>query len=278
MENEIQTLTRLGLTEYQGKTFLTLTQSTPSTAKALSKMSNVPRGKIYDVLSTLQDIGLVKRIISTPATFEAVPLCDAISYLLQRKAKNLKDLRKETTSLLRNHIPRNRDSASTLTPNFTLLPKKEAAVQYMKRYGDEAEISIDLVTSWKRLSEIFSAVATEDIRKISGKGLRIRIVVQEPLNHHDLNDMIKPVWTPTFQYRTVQCLPPAIIILFDKKHVMICTDPENRLKESSNLVTDNKSFVALAECYFEKMWNTSQPDIDFFVQSPKPTIKKATAI
>lgn len=54
------TLSDLGLSEYQARVYRALLRTGPTTAKALSRASGVPMGRIYDVLADLEATGLAR--------------------------------------------------------------------------------------------------------------------------------------------------------------------------------------------------------------------------
>ena len=50
----------LGLSEYEASAFRSLLDTGPTTAKELSRASDVPMGRIYDVLNSLETYQLVR--------------------------------------------------------------------------------------------------------------------------------------------------------------------------------------------------------------------------
>lgn len=61
-----------GLNEYESKILAVLTTHKKLKASDISKMSGVPRSRIYDVADTLMMKGLIKELKNwTPITFEA---------------------------------------------------------------------------------------------------------------------------------------------------------------------------------------------------------------
>lgn len=54
------TLRDLGLSEYEARSYRTLLRLGPATAKELSRASDVPMGRVYDVLNSLEQHGLVR--------------------------------------------------------------------------------------------------------------------------------------------------------------------------------------------------------------------------
>ncbi|MFC7394090.1 TrmB family transcriptional regulator [Scopulibacillus cellulosilyticus] len=55
----IKILQTFGLTQYEAKAFASLVSSGTSTGYQISKLSGIPRGRIYDILQSLVDKGLV---------------------------------------------------------------------------------------------------------------------------------------------------------------------------------------------------------------------------
>ena len=81
-------LTHLGLTTNQAKVYLALVQlGQASSAKSISKVSNVSREQVYTILPKLQRIGFVKKILSTPTRYEAVPVEDVFSILFDERTQ-----------------------------------------------------------------------------------------------------------------------------------------------------------------------------------------------
>lgn len=63
----------LGLSEYEARAYRSLLRTGPTTAKELSRASDVPMGRIYDVLNGLEQYGLVRsQAASRPKQYVAV--------------------------------------------------------------------------------------------------------------------------------------------------------------------------------------------------------------
>ena len=81
----VQTLGQLGLTALQAKIYLAIVFSQKAAVGKIASMSKVARPDVYRVLPSLEENGLVKKIISSPAVYEATPLKQGCDLLLQRK-------------------------------------------------------------------------------------------------------------------------------------------------------------------------------------------------
>lgn len=80
----------LGLSEYESTAYRTLLRTGPTTAKELSNESDVPMGRIYDVLNGLEQRALVRsQTASSPKKYAAVEPDTALDRLLDRKRREL---------------------------------------------------------------------------------------------------------------------------------------------------------------------------------------------
>jgi len=144
-------LLQLGLTNSQAKVYLNMTKLGTGKAKAIWQLSGVARQDLYRILLDLQKAGLVERVIAAPNEFRAIPLAEGISILIERKRKSLTDLQSEAKRIAntQNHNPK------TLFPEEHLclmIPEKETLAFRINESFDRTKNSIDVCSSWKRLS------------------------------------------------------------------------------------------------------------------------------
>ncbi len=82
----------LGLSEYESRAFRALLTAGPTTAKELSRASDVPMGRIYDVLNSLETYNLVRsQTASRPKKYVAVEPETALDRLLADKKRELQE-------------------------------------------------------------------------------------------------------------------------------------------------------------------------------------------
>jgi sugar-specific transcriptional regulator TrmB len=80
----------LGLSEYEARAYRALLNTGPATAKELSRASDVPMGRIYDVLNSLEQYNLVRsQTASRPKKYVAVESSTALDRLLEDKKREL---------------------------------------------------------------------------------------------------------------------------------------------------------------------------------------------
>jgi len=82
----------LGLSEYEERAYRALLNTGPTTAKELSRASDVPMGRIYDVLNSIEQYNLVRsQTASRPKKYIAVEPDTALDRLLEDKKRELRE-------------------------------------------------------------------------------------------------------------------------------------------------------------------------------------------
>ncbi|RJS90750.1 hypothetical protein CW705_05450 [Candidatus Bathyarchaeota archaeon] len=84
----------LGLSEYQAKVYIALIIIGQSKARNISRISGVPRVKVYETLKNLVDRGLVKELPTNPLKFVAFPPTKSFRDHLQPLEEKIENLRK----------------------------------------------------------------------------------------------------------------------------------------------------------------------------------------
>lgn len=82
----------LGLSEYETRVYRSLLRTGPTTAKELSRTSEVPMGRIYDVLSSIEGHSLIRsQTASRPKKYVAVEPETALERLLEDKRREAEE-------------------------------------------------------------------------------------------------------------------------------------------------------------------------------------------
>ncbi|SFR52711.1 TrmB family transcriptional regulator [Halogeometricum limi] len=91
----------LGLSEYEARAYRSLLRTGATTAKELSRASDVPMGRIYDVLNSLEQHSLVRsQAASRPKKYVAVEPDTALDRLLETKRRELDEKAEQYQSVV----------------------------------------------------------------------------------------------------------------------------------------------------------------------------------
>ena len=98
---EIQnTLEKFGLSANQSKVYLFLGKNGTKTATEVYQALKLPRTETYQILSSLQSIGIVSAIIGHPVKFTAIEISEAISSIIDSEKQKIKKLERQKVELI----------------------------------------------------------------------------------------------------------------------------------------------------------------------------------
>lgn len=86
-------LSELGLSTYEARAYLALARHGGLTADAVADRSEVPRGRVYDVLNSLVDRSLARADDDRPRTYVNVEPTEVVDRLLERRVEELESQR-----------------------------------------------------------------------------------------------------------------------------------------------------------------------------------------
>lgn len=258
-EEDVQTLTHLGLTISQAKVYLTLLALEKATGKIIAKHSKVARQEAYRILDELQEKGLVEKIIDMPTEFKPIPIEDCIHILIESKKNEISETQKKATSLLRKIKKKNSHTKAQLQENasqFILVPEKEV-IRRTRRNIENTQKSLDIITTLNRFKPgIFNFDEVD--KKALERGVKFRLIINKPEDENSLTEIVKAVTkNPLFDLRYINPPPLAAIAIYDKRKMIIAISATAAINEVPMLMSNNPSLLAIVQSYFETMWLTA---------------------
>jgi sugar-specific transcriptional regulator TrmB len=260
-EEDIQTLSKLGLSVSQTKVYLSLYTLGKANGKTIWKCSGVARQDIYRVLTELQEKGLIEKTISKPTEFRAVPIQEGLELLLIRKNKEISEIEEKTKKLL-HKIKKVQEEKEPIEENaqFYLVPAKDAAWQKIKKCISKSQHSVDIAIDWKKFLQLTSTHMDDFITALN-RGVKYRWVITRPVEDEMLpkfvNECIEKL---SCQLKfALSSSPKASVAVFDQKEVLIATEAEMPFYlDSAMLWSNNSSFGTAMQHYFDLMWEKAQ--------------------
>jgi sugar-specific transcriptional regulator TrmB len=248
------TLMDLGLTYLQAKTYLSLTKFEKAEANKIAKISDVARQDIYRIMATLENLGLVEKIIAKPISYKATPLKEGSLMLLQKKSKEHRILQKKTKSLLNGDQKKNVLIAHEENTQFTITSERKLFVKRLEKSFAEA----------KTCEMIFPAAGLhftlfhffQVLKMALREGAKIRIITEATQCASTSKKLEILKKNPFFEIKLASSPINFGIILFDNKQVNMCIS--SNLAEVPSLGTNNQQFVEAAKMMFKVMWSNDQ--------------------
>ncbi|SEA08343.1 Sugar-specific transcriptional regulator TrmB [Haloplanus vescus] len=261
----------LGLSEYESRTYQALLDEAPATAKELSTSSEVPMGRIYDVLNGLEGNGLVRsQAASRPKKYIAVEPDTALDRLVEARKREL-DQQAERYEAVAADLVDDLDAANPVDGQFwtaavgpeetidLLLERLSAADEEIHHAAGIPSPQVDLSDVGLRVLEAFEAALD--------RGVTVSALVDDELVDTVSDDLRMAYATRLGDHENYASRRSAAIdgtfILIDGEEV--CIEVPNPLDSGEAFAMIDFKDAAFADdvhTVFEEQWEDSEP-LDF---------------
>jgi len=262
VEEIVETLREFGMNDYEARTYSTLVFLGPSKAGEISRESNVPQSKIYEVLDLLVDRQLVEVLEGRPKEYKAVNPESALENLVRGEEKKFKIL-KAKASNVKNVLKKvNGDGKGTgdetLEGIWTTKGRK-----YMEFF--------DKVSDVLDRSEKYVYAITRDFSKNSRlsqaligcmkRGVKVKVIAIEPVTQESY---WKAKWYQShgIQLRQFQAKIHPRIVVSDGREIIMRLDHDPVKKENflfTAIWSAHSSFVKVMDSYMKDLWEKAEP-------------------
>ena len=258
-DEDSQTLSRLGLTVTEAKVYLALAKGGPSKAPEIAKASGVGRPDVYRTISRLQDMGLVKKIVSSPNEFSAIPIFDALPMLLQRKRKEHAELAEKADILIEKYNTFEKNIAKEKLDQFIIIPEKEMLIRERVRAMDNAKEKILLMIPPRKLGPVL-ANFYESFSEAIERKVSFQIITEKTENEIELKKLFVGLdKSDHFEVRTVPPPLSANFGIYDGKEMRLSISSKSAYGGAPDIWSNNSDVVELLQDYFQIKWITATP-------------------
>ena len=256
-DEEMRMLVDLGLTLLQAKTYLAVAELREAPIKTIAKASNVARQNIYQTMLSLQELGLVEKILEVPVKYRAIPLKQAADILLHKKTEEYLKIEAEAEELekIPEQVPHYPDDHH----EFVLIPQKEGHWRRVEEGIKNARKTVHTLMTYH------SDEKTPEVRDLPkalqdaiARGVRVRVISNQPMktgiqqatSNIKLNGFYEVRFSPT---------PiPVMFCVIDGKEVFFATEPTRDPNATGALWTTNPGLVMVVEEFFKRVWRKSK--------------------
>jgi sugar-specific transcriptional regulator TrmB len=168
-----------GLSNYESRVYITLLSSRERTAKGISDESQIPLGRIYDVLNSLEDKGLAEKQESRPMKYKAKEPKIALNRLLKMKEAELDSLTKQAV-LTEEKLNRLRNKEPEEGLFWTVALGEKAIGKYIEKISEaekELQIIIDIRVAARLQKKEVIVNLIKEIKFLSSQGVSVRILL-----------------------------------------------------------------------------------------------------
>lgn len=241
---------RLGLTELQAKTYLTLSHLGKAEVGKIAKNSGIARQDIYRIIPTLENLGLAEKIIATPILYKAVPFSEGTSILFRRRADEYANLRDSLKLLLAQPEENTQDTSEENSVGFLITSEKKRLIAKLEKTYTQAS-HIDIMIPGNAVNHM-AFYFYECLSHALTRGAKIRVLTQRadirPTAERKLQ-LLKA--HSNFQAKFVKSKYDFSIAICDNTEINIALSD----KEVPSLWTNNRHIIKISQMMFEDEWN-----------------------
>ena len=227
----LNSLRQLGLNQYEAKAYYALANFGIHTAGELAERAELPRPRIYDVLTELQGKGFVLIQQGRPVKYAALPIGEAVKTLTKQRQTGLEEELEKIEDIgkkLSLKIKAQGGQASPIEDAIWTLKGREAIYSKISAMIANAKQHVTIATDekgWIRKSKVHG----KEIEKASKRGAEITVIT--------------PASNPGMQAIHAQKELPSRMVLADDQALLFLSPKEAKAEEEIALWLNNPQFV-----------------------------------
>jgi sugar-specific transcriptional regulator TrmB len=252
-------LTRLGLTEYEGKTYLALLELGQAKAGEIALRTGIPRNRVYDTLDQLSNLGLAEIILDETRLYSPLPF----EGFLERRIKDLQSgveaLRDEKDRIARLLKPVTQSEAAASPGAIRIIKGSQSNDALLRELLGKAERRFDAALTPGSVVRVLGDPDTlKDIEVALARGVEVRLVAAvAPLNAGVI-EAAAAVLGPVVRAARQEVLHIARVVVDGAElYLRQPVGDEIRSRAEVGFVSDSPILVADAEDYIGQLWEAA---------------------
>lgn len=262
--NQFNQLLSLGLTEYESKVYLAMLEKHSSTASELSKLSGVPRTRIYDILDRMARSGLCIELLGKEKKYQAISPDAAIQRFLEFQKAEFAVKEKTAATL-----------ADDLKARFEKGLLNNDPLNYIELLRDPQQVSrrvMDLVTNAQKEILVFVKPPfsnpkkelerqNEESIKAIKRHIDIRALYELPKTPEEVQWMLGQIRRSASEgekARVIDRLPIKMVVVDERKVVFAMEDFLKAKTYQTSLVIEHHALALSLKILFETLWSNGR--------------------
>jgi sugar-specific transcriptional regulator TrmB len=259
---ELEILNLLGLTTRQAEVYITMVQLGPSRVTSIAKNAQIERSEVFRVMPILRQLGLVRKILTNPVTYEALTITEGITALLEQANEEHEAIKVRAHQIVKHHRKRVFERKEHEEPKYFLIYGQKAERRELMATLKKVESTIDCIVEWNQFLRVLDK-HFELFENALKRGVIIRTLTNASIHQGIPKSVLSLKKEGDLEIRHLSTAPPAILALVDGKTSEIVTyDPLNS-EALTSLWSNNREFIAVMRDYFSMKWNLAAEQTEF---------------
>lgn len=279
MENE-QLLRNIGFNKYEAAAYLTILKDGFTDARALSKKSKIPMGKIYAVLENLENMGFIEVQRSRPKKYRAIEVRIAFDDFIIRKENEMKtemDNLRKTIDTIKQSLSYYSIQEDGEQHFWSAAMGDEEVMKMIKSVYNEAENEICVIVprnirsmDSRQFKDRFTLMFHDTLLPLIKKGIKIRMIDPNPALSEALREWNDPVEDGSImqninKYLQIKVLDtPHRFVLIDRKMVILeVNDPLSADRTFGMVKLYDQKLSGELHRKFEEFWQNGKNQLSY---------------
>ena len=259
----------LGLSEYEARAYRALLTSGPTTAKELSRASDVPMGRIYDVLNSIEQYNLVRsQSASRPQKYVAVEPDTALDRLLADKKRQLREQADQYEAIV-DDLAGELETADPVEETFwtAAVGAEETVDLHVERISAaESRVVMVLSTYTEQFFDV-DAVGTlilDELADALDRGVGVRLLMRPdlvPILPESIGERYREslMEYDDFAVRTSENVSGTFTLVDDAEVVIEVPHPLKSQEVFAMIDLKDREFAGNVRAEFEPRWDAAEP-------------------
>ncbi len=262
----IKELMSFGLTGNEAKVYLALVQLKKASARAIAKLSSIPRQEIYRVLPQLEKLSMVEVVVDKPTKFLAIDPGKVLSELIEHQqeilSKQISELNRKKITLeneLKKVKGRSAGLARPEPVRFALISGQRLISEKIHEMLQKAKSEVLWMAPKLEIRRAVIYDRDEMLRKCVRRNVKVRILTEiDEKNINEVNKLSR--FCDVKHTAGVTSLTTIVdtreLIIGSAVHAVEDLTSGELMHE---LWTNDSSHIAVMKDFFEKVWSISVP-------------------
>ncbi|MEM2087616.1 MAG: helix-turn-helix domain-containing protein [Thermoproteota archaeon] len=254
-ERLFEELGEYGLTANETKVFIQLLKLGPITASEIGRSLGISRTEVYNILTSLQNKGVIEASLDRPSKFSAVGFEKALEILIEAQRRRVMSMEKSREELM--EVWKTVQVPSTLEEREKLQLLK-GMEQIYARFSDmlnEAKEEVNIVAFGADLVRAYNAGVLYKLRDLTRKNVHTQILTHGVSRASSIISYLKK-YAEIMEVKTMGLSAPYFVIV-DNRQLLLFTKPpgSSRIerKEATALWTNSGALIQALKKLFDGM-------------------------
>ncbi|MBO3832860.1 MAG: hypothetical protein FGF51_05680 [Candidatus Brockarchaeota archaeon] len=248
-------LAEYGLTDNEAKVFIHLLKLGPMKASEIGLSLGISRTEVYNILTSLQNKGIIEASLDRPAKFSAIGFEKALDILIEAERRRIITMEKSKEELMEIWKTVRVPSKVEEQEKLQLLKGIEQIYARLSDMLDEAKEEVNIVALRTELVRAYNAGILQKLRNLSKDNVRIQILTHGISGTSSITSFLKK-HAEVIEVKTMSISAPCFIIV-DNKQLLLFTKPPGvsraERKEATAIWTNSEALVQSLKKLFRSM-------------------------